>query len=61
MATLAPLQYTIEFGKSGEFWAFNVGDSLFEIMQAPKPTVSSATPTHVAFRVANRKSVDDFI
>lgn len=54
----APLGYRIAFGEEGRFWAFDIGDGLFEIMQAepsaPLPRI------HVAFRVGSEAEVKEF-
>ena len=56
-SALAPLGYSLSFGKEGVFWAFDVGDgSLFEIQKADsKPPL---THLHVAFRVKSTAEVD---
>jgi len=58
-SALAPLGYSLSFGKEGVFWAFDVGDgSLFEIQKADsKPPL---THLHVAFRVKNTAEVEAF-
>ncbi|WP_119391288.1 VOC family protein [Taklimakanibacter lacteus] len=54
----APLGYRVAFGEAGRFWAFDIDDGLFEIMQsADKPPL---TRVHVAFRVKSRADVDEF-
>lgn len=53
----APLGYKISFGEEGSYWAFDVGNGLFEIAQAEE---SNLTPTHVALRVKDRVHVDAF-
>jgi len=54
----APLGYKIAFGDEGRFWAFDIGDGLFEIMQAE---ASAALPRiHVAFRVGSKADVVEF-
>ncbi|HEY9344701.1 MAG TPA: VOC family protein [Inquilinus sp.] len=55
---LAPLGYRLSFGKEGRFWAFDIGDGLFEIQQSDRPP--PLTPAHVAFRVTSREEVDAF-
>src|SRR5262245_53772010 len=56
--TLAPLGYRLSFGKEGVFWAFDIGDGLFEIQQSDdEPPL---TRLHVAFRAKNRVEVDAF-
>lgn len=52
-----PLGYVISFGKGGGFWAFDIGEGLFEIIQSRNKTI---TPVHVAFRVKVRKEVRAF-
>jgi len=55
---LAPLGYRIAFGKEGVFWAFDIGDGLFEIQRSEeKPPL---TRVHVAFRVRSKDDVDAF-
>jgi len=54
----APLGYHVSFGEEGVFWAFDIGDGLFEIKQAV--TDAPLTRVHVAFRVASRALVDAF-
>jgi catechol 2,3-dioxygenase-like lactoylglutathione lyase family enzyme len=57
-SAFAPLGYRVSFGKEGRFWAFDIGDGLFEIQQwdgAPP-----LTPVHVALRVTSREQVDAF-
>lgn len=56
-AALKPLGYKISFGEKGVYWAFGVGDGLFEIAQSDDSPIS---PTHVAFRVKNKKEVHEF-
>ncbi len=58
-SALAPLGYSLSFGKEDVFWAFDVGDgSLFEIQQSgSKPP---QTHLHVAFRVKNKTEVETF-
>jgi catechol 2,3-dioxygenase-like lactoylglutathione lyase family enzyme len=54
----APLGYRIAFGEDGRFWAFDIDDGLFEIMQsADRPPL---TRVHVAFRVKSKADVDEF-
>ena len=57
-SALAPLGYGVAFGKEGSFWAFDIGDGLFEIQRSDGPP--PLTPTHVAFRVKSRDEVDAF-
>lgn len=57
-AAFVPLGYGVAFGKDGTFWAFDIGDGLFEIQQSDGPT--PLTPTHVAFRAKSREEVDAF-
>lgn len=54
--TLAPLGYKIAFGEAGVFWAFNIGNGLFEIRQAEGPLTSF----HIAFRVESHEKVRKF-
>lgn len=54
----APLGYRIAFGEEGRFWAFDIGDGLFEIMQADGK--APLTRVHVAFRVGSHAKVRDF-
>lgn len=49
-AAFAPLGYKISFGEEGVFWAFDIGDGLFEIMAAEEP--GPLTRVHVALRVS---------
>src|SRR5689334_17651704 len=54
----AALGYRLAFGEPGIFWAFDIDDGLFEIMQA-----KSAPPlsrVHVALRVKTRDDVHEF-
>ena len=53
-----PLGYSLSFGKEGSFWAFDVGDGLFEIQQSDSQP--PLTRIHVAFRVRTRTEVDEF-
>lgn len=53
----APLGYAIAFGEEGSYWAFDVGDGLFEIAQAEG---SNLTPTHVGLRLKDRSQADAF-
>lgn len=54
----AALGYRLAFGEEGVFWAFDVDDGLFEIMQSPqKPPL---TRVHVALRVKSKADVDEF-
>jgi catechol 2,3-dioxygenase-like lactoylglutathione lyase family enzyme len=55
---LASLGYHLAFGKEGAFWAFDIDDGLFEIMQSDDP--GPLTRIHVAFRVKDRAEVDAF-
>jgi len=57
-AAFAPLGYRVSFGKEGRFWAFDIGDGLFEIQQSD--AAPPLTPVHVALRVASREQVDAF-
>lgn len=54
----APLGYRISFGEEGRFWAFDIGDGLFEIMQAEEK--GPLTRIHVAFRAKSKAEVRDF-
>lgn len=54
----APLGYRIAFGEEGRFWAFDIGDGLFEIMQAE--ATGPLTRVHVAFRVGSKTEVAEF-
>jgi catechol 2,3-dioxygenase-like lactoylglutathione lyase family enzyme len=54
----APLGYNVSFGKEGIFWAFDVGDGLFEIQQSDSR--QPLTRVHVAFRTKSRREVDEF-
>ncbi len=53
-----PLGYKISFGKKGIFWAFDVGDGLFEMQQSESK--SPLTRIHVAFRAKSREEVKKF-
>lgn len=53
-----PLGYRVAFGEAGRFWAFDINDGLFEIMQTE--TASPLTRLHVAFRVKSKAEVDEF-
>lgn len=56
--TFAALGYRLAFGEERIFWAFDVDDGLFEIMQSPsKPPL---TRVHVALRVKSKADVDEF-
>jgi catechol 2,3-dioxygenase-like lactoylglutathione lyase family enzyme len=57
-SALAPLGYGLAFGKEDSFWAFDIGDGLFEIQRSDKP--APLTPTHVAFRVKSQEEVGAF-
>ena len=57
-ATLQPLGYKHAFGQVGAFHAFDIGQGLFEIMQAEARKVE--TSTHVALRVADEGGVESF-
>ncbi|PIQ91608.1 MAG: lactoylglutathione lyase [Parcubacteria group bacterium CG11_big_fil_rev_8_21_14_0_20_39_22] len=52
------LDYKIDFGELGVFWAFDVKKGLFEIIQANKD--EEVMPIHVAFRVNSKRLVDSF-
>lgn len=53
-----PLGYRVSFGKEGVFWAFDIGDGLFEIQQAEGGEKPGRA--HVALRAPNREMVDAF-
>lgn len=55
----APLGYSISFGHEGIFWAFDVGDGLFEI-SATMAQGPPLTRVHVAFRAKSKEEVDGF-
>lgn len=55
----APLGYSVSFGKEGIFWAFGVGDGLFEI-SATMAQHPPFTRLHVAFRAKSKEEVDGF-
>ncbi|WP_395676206.1 VOC family protein [Inquilinus sp.] len=57
-SAFASLRYGLAFGKEDVFWAFDIGDGLFEIQQSDRPP--PLTPAHVALRVASREAVDAF-
>lgn len=54
-----PLNYTVCFGEEGIFWAFDIEDGLYEIMQV-KDVEAPLTGFHLAFRVKSRALVDAF-
>jgi catechol 2,3-dioxygenase-like lactoylglutathione lyase family enzyme len=54
----APLGYDISFGNEGSFWAFDIGDGLFEIQRWE--SAPPLTRVHVAFRVKSKVQVDAF-
>jgi catechol 2,3-dioxygenase-like lactoylglutathione lyase family enzyme len=54
----APLGYGVSFGKEGVFWAFDIGDGLFEIQQGEAG--AKLARAHVALRVRSRQLVDAF-
>ncbi len=54
----AALGHRLAFGEAGIFWAFDIDDGLFEIMQAK--STSPLTGVHVALRVRSRADVDGF-
>ena len=56
--TFAALGYRLAFGETGVFWAFDIDDGLFEIMQAE--TAAPLTRVHVALRVKSKAEVDEF-
>lgn len=53
-----PLGYKVVFGEGEQYWAFDIGNGLFEIIQtsSKKPI----TRVHVAFRVKNKNEVKAF-
>ncbi|PLP56185.1 lactoylglutathione lyase [Mesorhizobium loti] len=53
-----PLGYQLSFGEEGIFWAFDIGDGLFEIMQSAGD--GPLTRVHVAFRAKSHAEVDAF-
>lgn len=54
-----PLGYTLAFGETGSFWAFDLGKGfLFEIRRAQKE--ESIGSVHVAFRAMNQDKVKAF-
>jgi len=57
-SAFGPLGYGLAFGKEDVFWAFDIGDGLFEIQQSDAPP--PLTPAHVALRVTSREEVDAF-
>ena len=54
----SPLGYKIAFGEASRFWAFDIGQGLFEIaqMEVKGPITSS----HIAFRVDSHEKVNSF-
>ena len=56
--SFAALGHRLAFGEAGMFWAFDVDDGLFEIMQATSGP--PLTRVHVAIRVKSRADVDAF-
>lgn len=54
----APLGYKIAFGEEKSFWAFDIGNGLFEIVQSGSK--KSLTKVHVAFRVNKKDEVNKF-
>jgi catechol 2,3-dioxygenase-like lactoylglutathione lyase family enzyme len=56
--TFAALGYRLAFGEEGIFWAFDIDDGLFEIMQAE--AAPPLTRAHVALRVKSKADVDEF-
>lgn len=54
----APLGYSVAFGEDGVYWAFDIGDGLFEIKQAEGD--GPLTRVHVAFRVGSQALVRAF-
>ena len=55
---LAAIGCRLAFGEAGRFWAFDIDDGLFEIMQAD--VAPPLTRVHVALRVRSRADVDEF-
>jgi|SRR3989344_3288528 len=53
-----PLGYKVSFGKEGSFWAFDIGNGLFEMQRSESK--SPLTRIHVAFRVKNKAEVRKF-
>lgn len=49
--------WKVAFGEENEFWAFDIGNGLFEIVKADEKNI---TPVHVAFRVKNKEEVHKF-
>ncbi|MDE5452596.1 VOC family protein [Bradyrhizobium sp. CSA112] len=58
--SFAPLGYSISFGKEGIFWAFDIGDGLFEISSAMAERPPPYTRVHVAFRAKSKEEVVGF-
>ena len=54
----AALGYRLAFGKEGIFWAFDIDDGLFEIMQSEASP--PLTRVHVALRVRSKADVAEF-
>lgn len=55
----APLNWTVSFGEYGVFYAFDIGKGfLFEI--ANHQTNDPITSTHIAFRMENQETVQEF-
>src|SRR3989344_788842 len=52
------LGYKIAFGEEGIFWAFNIGEGLFEIMQSESKKVINTV--HIAFKVKNKEQIHKF-
>jgi catechol 2,3-dioxygenase-like lactoylglutathione lyase family enzyme len=57
-AAFVPLGYKVSFGKPSHFWAFDIGNGLFEIAQYQGET--PLTPCHVAFRAQEHEQVKSF-
>jgi catechol 2,3-dioxygenase-like lactoylglutathione lyase family enzyme len=54
----ASLGYRLAFGTERKFWAFDIDDGLFEIMQAERDP--PLTRVHVALRVKTKAQVSEF-
>ncbi len=52
----APLGWMVSFGEEGAFWAFDIGQGLFEFYQEKREFL----PVHVAFRVKSHEQVRAF-
>lgn len=53
-----PLVYKIAFGEKDRYWAFDIKDGLFEIIQSKNE--KTLTRVHVAFRVKDKNAVRAF-